>query len=226
MQVGSTMVTPQFLTVGAEVVYLRDLSPKAADMDDTYDKITVQTLSPFGFTADSYTWTNSGGESWDETGWVDDKAGDNRIADPDTAFAPGTSLWISGATGLSIQSAGVVNVKDVVSELRAGSTAVGNPFPVTLKLWDITPGIKEGSGKTLDDTYDKITVQTLSPFGFTVDSYTWTNSGGESWGETGWVDDKAGDNRLAPETLDFPAGAGLWISGDDGLIITIPAPQF
>ncbi len=207
------MLTPQFLAIGNEEIPLTSLITTGPN---AYNKISVQTLDSSGFTKKSYTWSNSGGETWDQIGWVDNST--NEIVGDEVTFKPGTSLWVSGANGLGLQFSGIVNKADVTIALEQGSKAIGNPFPVSVKIGDILPSADAG----IKATYNKISVQTLDSSGFTVKSYTWSNSGGETWDQIGWVDNDT--NEIVNKSVEFPAGQGLWVSGATGLYLTFPAP--
>ena len=179
--------------------------------DDTYNHVEIQTLDNAGYTVDSYVWTDEGGEDWDQTGWVD---GDNNIV-TDVTFAPGQGLWVFGSAATQgLQTAGLVGKSDVVVTLRAGASGIGNPFPVAINLSDILP---EG-----EDTYNHVEIQTLDNAGYTVDSYVWTDEGGEDWDQTGWVD---GDNNIVTDVT-FAPGQGLWVYGSStAQTLRFPAPE-
>ena len=179
--------------------------------EDTYNNISVQTLDAYGRTDKNYVWTDAGGESWDQIGWVDDE--NNLVTD--VAFAPGQALWVSASSAnQSLQTAGSVGQSDVVVQLRAGGSLAGNPFPVDITLGDLIP-----SG---DNTYNNISVQTLDAYGRTDKNYVWTDAGGESWDQIGWVDD---ENNLVTNEI-ISAGQGLWIAGSSTeQYITFPAPE-
>ena len=203
------MVTAQFLNIGPTTsMPITSFVPVG---DDTYNHVEIQTLDNAGYTVDSYVWTDEGGENWDQTGWVD---GDNNIV-TDVSFAPGQGLWVFGsASTQGLQAAGLVGKSDVVVSLRAGASGVGNPFPVSINISDILP---EG-----EDTYNHVEIQTLDNAGYTVDSYVWTDEGGENWDQTGWVD---GDNNIVTD-VSFAPGQGLWVYGSSSAQkLRFPAPE-
>ena len=203
LQTGFTMMTPQFLSTGSDAMPLQSLTPVG---DDTSDAVFVQTLDAGGYTVNSYTWND-----WatDEPCWVND----DYEPIEGVSFPSGTGLWVQGAaTGQGIRSAGKVGTSDVVIQLQTGFTAGGNPFPVDVKLQDITA---EG-----DDTSDSVFIQTLDAGGYTVDTYTWNDWAAD---EPCWVN----DDYEPIEGVSFAAGAGLWIQGaSNAQYIRIPAPEF
>ncbi len=179
--------------------------------EDTYNNISVQTLDAYGRTDKNYVWTDAGGESWDQIGWVDDE--NNLVTD--VTFAPGQALWVGASSAnQSLQTAGSVGQSDVVVQLCSGGILAGNPFPVAMTLGDLIP-----SGES---TYNNISVQILDAYGRTDKNYVWTDAGGESWDQIGWVDD---ENNLVTDVV-ISAGQGLWIGGSSAeQYITFPAPE-
>ncbi len=214
------MVTPQFLTVGEETISLNDIKPIG---DGAADKVEIQTLDAYGRTDKSYMWIDYAGEGWDESGWIDNNlglVGDYYELVTDVTFPAGAGLWIFGADQLTIQSAGQVNTSDVTVELRAGASAIGNPFPIAVALTDILP-VGDGAA-------DKVEIQTLDAYGRTDKSYMWIDYAGEGWDESGWIDNNlglVGDYYELVTDVTFPAGAGLWVFGAEGLSIRFPAPE-
>ena len=212
------MTGAQFLTVGKDTISLNDIKPVG---DGASDTVEIQTLDAYGYTAKSYMWIDYAGEGWDQAGWIDYNAevGDYYELVTDVTFPAGTGLWIFGADGLSIQSAGQVNTSDVAVELRSGATAIGNPYPMAVSLADILP-VGDGASDTVE-------IQTLDAYGYTAKSYMWIDYAGEGWDQAGWIDYNAevGDYYELVTDVTFPAGAGLWVFGSEGLSIRFPAPE-
>ena len=203
------MATAQFINVtGSSGMPITSFSPVG---DDTYNHVEIQTLDNAGYTVDSYVWTNEGGEDYDKTGWVDS---DNNIV-TNVTFSPGQGLWVFGSSASQgLQTAGKVGTLDIAVSLRSGATPTGNPFPVSVNIADILP---QG-----DDTYNHVEIQTLDNAGYTVDSYVWTNEGGEDYDQTGWVDS---DNNIVT-TVSFAPGQGLWVYGSSSSqSLLFPAPE-
>ena len=206
---GGTLATPQFVNVsGSEGMPITSLVPVG---DNTYNNVAIQTLDAYGYTVDSYSWTDAGGENWDQVGWVDDS---NTIV-TNITFAPGQALWVQGSSlSQGLQTAGKVGTSDVSVQLRQGGTLAGNPFPVNITIGDLVP--------TGDNTYNNVAVQTLDAYGYTVDSYSWTDAGGETWDQVGWVDDA---NTIVTDVV-ISAGQGLWIQGSStSQYLCFPAPN-
>ena len=190
------MTGAQFVNIGSDsATPLQSIIPTG---DDTSDNVTLQTLDAYGNSVDMYTWINWAGDNGDEEGWVDDSYA---IVDGVT-FPAGQGLWVSGSTAdQALQTAGAVGKNDVNVTLRAGYTAIVNPFPVSVDLQDILP--------TGDDTSDNVTLQTLDAYGNSVDMYTWINWAGDNGDEEGWVD----DSYTIVEGVSFTPGQGFWVSG-------------
>lgn len=172
----------------------------------------MQTLDAYGYTENNYRWTDAGGDSWDQIGWVDD---DNNIV-TEVVFNPGQALWVLGSSvSQFIQTAGKVGSSDVTVQLRYGGTLAGNPFPVNITIGDLLP--------TGDDTYNNVSIQILDAYGYTSKNYTWTDAGGDTWDQIGWVDN---DNNLVTDIV-IEAGQGLWIlASSNSQYLTFPALEF
>ena len=134
LKYGGSLATPQFLYIGADTATpITSIVPIG---DDTYNNIAIQTLDAYGYTENNYSWTDAGGEGWDEIGWVDD---DNNLV-TDVTFEPGQALWVLGSSSSQgLQTSGKVGTSDVEIQLRYGGTLAGNPFPVKITLGDLIP---------------------------------------------------------------------------------------
>ena len=141
----------------------------------------------------------------DTPAWIDDQGIATR------KFAPGEALWVQGAVGYTLQTAGEVGVKDVIVNLVNGNVAVGNPFPVAVNIQDIV-----ASG---DDVEGTVSLQTLTSAGKADEIFTW-----DTWmyveDTPAWIDD------VGISTRDFAPGEGLWVQGAVGYTLRIPAPEF
>ena len=71
-------------------ITLGDLIPTG---EDTYNNVSVQILDAYGYTQTNYSWTDAGGEGWDEIGWVDD---DNNLV-TNVEIEAGQGLWVLGS---------------------------------------------------------------------------------------------------------------------------------
>ena len=78
-----------------------------------------------------------------------------------------------------------------------------------------------------DGVSDTVVIQTLDAYGYTAQSYMWIDYAGEDWDQAGWIDSNAelGDYYELLTDVVFPAGAGLWVFGADGLSLRFPAPE-
>ena len=197
------MVTGQFLPVSSsETIELQSIS---ATGDEASDNVCIETLDAYGRMAESYSWNDWAYES---ACWVDDSY---EVVEG-VSFAPGTGLWVQGANAeQGIQTAGKVGTSDITVVLRAGFTAVGNPYPVSVNLQDII-----ASG---DDSSDNVCIETLDAYGRMVESYSWNDWAYET---PCWVD----DSYEKVEGVTFASGDGLWVQGSSNAqTIRFPAPE-
>ena len=196
------MVTGQFVPVSSESIELQSI---VATGDEASDNVCIETLDAYGRMAESYSWNDWAYES---ACWVDD--GYEKVEG--VTFAPGTGLWVQGAGSTQgIQTAGKVGSSDVTIDLRAGFTAVGNPYPVSVNLQDI---IALG-----DETSDNVCIETLDAYGRMVESYSWNDWAAE---EPCWVN----DSYEKVEGVTFAPGDGLWVQGSSsGQSLRFPAPE-
>ena len=127
------------------------------------------------------------------------------------------ALAVTALTGMSeITSANIVGYSG--NQLRLGATLVSPQFlgigttGGVMKLEDLVP-----VGDV--DTDGGFYIDILNYHGGTAESYQWID-----WGEgdtQGWCD---GDYAIV-EGVSFAPGQGLWIIGDDGQYLRIPAPE-
>ena len=182
--------------------------------------VYMQTLDPYGRTVDTYTWVDVPKDDTDPDsiayyGWYD---GENLIEG--VTVTPGSGYWVgSDSTAYAIQSAGAVIANGASIALGSkGCTMVANPLPVSVDLQDIAVGGYEGAF----DGY--VYMQTLDPYGRTVDTYTWVDvpkdeTDPDSVAYYGWYD---GEN-LIKDVLVKP-GQGLW-TGSDSTAYSIVYPD-
>jgi len=211
IQNGGTIVSPQFLNVGATGnLPLEALVPTG---DNLSDNVFIQQLDAFGRTVVEYGWVDWAGDSGDQEAWIDTDTFE--IAE-DVSFTPGQGLWVMGsATSQGIQSAGKVGTSDVSVTLCNGGITTGNPFPVTLDLQDIVP-----EGENLSDN---VFIQTLDAFGRTVIEYGWVDWAGDSGDQEAWIDT---DTFEIASDVSFTPGQGLWVMGSSTeQSIRFPAPE-
>ena len=204
-----TMVTPQFISVGASEAYTfkaKDLTPIAPDEDPT-DSIEIQILNDDG------TCNPENDLNWDGTKWV--YYGTSTDASEKVVDA-GTGLWILSNIETSyFQSSGEVGKKAVTAPLAEyAGAAAGNPFPAEFTFATVTPMMDPDVG---DDLADNIEVQILNDDG-TCDPENDLNWDGAKWVYYGTSND-------ASEKV-LKKGIGLWVltnCGGASLFIPVPA---
>ena len=180
------------------------------DEGGTSGSFRIQFLTSSGTMEAQYFWYDDD----EKTGWFDK---DGNAAD-DVVLAAAKGLWVRGA-GLSMTSAGAVNEDDiVVPTASSGFKAIGNTFPVDVKLsqlaitgYDPYDPVEDEGG-----TSGSFRVQFLTSSGTMQAQYFWYDDDEK----TGWFD-KDGN---AAGNVTIAAGTGVWVRGG-GLSVRIPAPE-
>ena len=197
---GNKLICAQFLPVGEAGGY--DIQKIVATGADVESAVSLQTLTTAGKANEIFTW-----DTWmfveDEPAWIDD------VGIATRKFAPGEALWVSGQLGYTLQTAGQVGTNDVIVALVNGNVAIGNPFPVNVNIQDIVA--------TGADVESAVSLQTLTSAGKADEIFTW-----DTWmfveDEPAWIDD------VGVATRNFAPGEGIWVSGQNGYTLRIPAP--
>lgn len=194
---GFTGTGTQFFPISGEGISLSDITVKSEDLSN----ISIQLLSPGGVDIENITWDEW---SYDEPCWVD------KDGNPSTLVVkPGDGLWIQGADGDAIQTAGEVGQEDIIATWdAAGFKLVANSFPVPVSINDLVFVTEDRSN---------ISIQVLSSGGVDIENITWDEW---SFDEPCWVDK---DGNVA--TLTVQPGQALWIQGAVGDSLRIPAPE-
>ena len=208
---GNKALAAQFLPITGEGFSIQDISFTA---DDIYG-VSLQTLTVGGKANEFFTWND-----WTEypensgkfPGFWDDGSG----VPATKTFAPGEGIWVQGAIGDKMTTAGEVGKSDIIVPLATGNVLVGNGFPVSLSVQDIVV--------TANDIYG-VAIQTLTAGGKADEFFTWNDwtEYPENSGEfPGFWDDGSG----VPSTKVFAPGVALWVQGTTGDSLRIPAPTF
>ena len=198
---GFKLIGAQFIGMSGEGYNIQDIVVEGADVENA---VMLQTLTPAGKSKEMFSW-----DTWlyvdpGDAKWIDDKGVSTR------KFQPGEALWVSGQSSYTFQTAGEVATSDVVVELVNGFVAINNPFPLEVNIQDIVA--------TGADVENAVMLQTLTPAGKSKEMFSW-----DTWmyvdpGDAKWIDDQG----IA--TRDFAPGEGLWVSGQAGYTLRIPAP--
>ena len=137
---GSVLTTPQFISTSGSGVKLKDIVPVAEGYEIGDMMIDIQYVDNAGYTDVNrwYCYDGMGGWYYNDGDKIFEDASEE-VINPGDGFAVGNT--IGSAAVVRLQSAGQVNTSDVLVKLddAGGSIATGNPFPVSLKLGDITP---------------------------------------------------------------------------------------
>lgn len=226
---GNVMVAGSFKAVAGSNNQFKLADIKGAGYsaeDGAWGELALQVLTPAGSVAIDeatglkkvYTWHDNEDEG---TGWFDF---DGETQWPGTTtFDAGQSFWVQGE-GISITDAGAVNTNAVaVGTPASGNVALGNPYPKTITLADISvSGYNDEDG-----AWGELALQVLTPAGsVAVDEktglkkiYTWHDNEDEG---TGWFDFD-GETKW-PDTTSFDVGQGFWVQGE-GFTVEFTYPK-
>ena len=203
------MLAPCFINVGgANAIDLTAITVKGYD-EASADEVDIQVLTSAGKKAVAYYWFDVPGEL--EAGWYN---ADTELIEAGTVtFAAGDGLWIGGQDGYSVVFPGQVKFSATAVALRSGFVAAGNMYPTAIDLADVTvSGYDEASA-------DEVDIQILTSAGKKSVAYYWFDVPGEL--DAGWYN--ADTELIQPDTVKFEAGAGMWVSGQDGYFLNFPA---
>ena len=173
-----------------------------ADIENT---VSFETLTKAGKTNESFRWDTWEFTTEDDPKWVDADG----IATK--KFKPGEAIWVQGDVGYKFQTAGQVSQEDLIVALTNGNVAVGNSFPVEVDIQDIVA--------TGEDVENTVSFETLTKAGKTNESFRWDTWEFTTEDDPKWVD----SDGIA--TKKFKPGEAIWVQGDIGYTIRIPAPD-
>jgi hypothetical protein len=73
------------------------------------------------------------------------------------------------------------------------------------------------------DVYGNVNINRLNANGYVIETYSWTESGGDGWDTADvWVDDA---NTIITDVT-FASGEGFWVNGtSESQYLNIPAPE-
>ena len=237
----NTMMAPTFLNVGSTTgCTLADLSVTGYEKPVLIDEeegeyeggcaggdFILQFLNNNGTVAARYYWIDDGETT---PGWYSSALGaaiDGGASS--VAIKAGVASWVIGS-GMTLQSAGAVNTKDVALPMNATrNTAAGNCMPIDLTLAKLTvdgyeepvlvdeeEGEYEGGCAGGD-----FIIQFLNNNGTVAARYYWIDDGETT---PGWYSSALGAAIDGGATsIAIPAGKGAWIIGT-GKTLNIPAP--
>ena len=229
------MIAPTFLGISfSNKCTLADLTVDGYDKpvkDDrgrwskgTAGAFDIQFLNSRGVTEADYTWWDNGKKAM---GWYDGQGSEIPGGASSVEIKAGQAVWCACGT-LKLIPSGQVGIKDVIYLTNeGGATPLGNPFPVDLKLSDLTVDgydlpEKDDRGRWSKGTAGAFDLQILNSRGETEVDYTWWDNGKKA---KGWYDGQGNAIPGGAESVEIPAGKGLWCAGDGKLKIRFPAPE-
>ena len=241
---GNKVIAPMFISVSSAdgTFKLSDLKGDPSTYDgETYGDLMLTVLGPGG-TAEKFTDADGVPElvgqvkkfAWydtedQEAGWYD-LNGDVAWPGDKITFKASQGFWTVGY-GVRLTSAGQVSLNEVsVKTLSGGNVAIGNPFPVAIKLSNMF-----GDPESYDEeTYGDLMLTILGPGGtaekFTdadgvpalvgqVKKFAWYDTEDQ---EAGWYD-LNGDVAWPADKIQFPIGQGFWTVGY-GVVLKMQSP--
>ena len=207
LRTGMKAAGAAFVPVSGAGFDLQSLKVSGYNAADGYadGEIYLQTLTPGGATIKSFTWIDLAADPDDPDsvpyyGWYDDDTGELG----ELTIAPGDGLAAFGPNAtFGLQSAGQVPTSDVAVTLRTGMKFIANPTPATVSLNSGDKSDWAGmyvAGYNAEDGYadGEIYLQTLTPGGATIKSFTWIDLAADpddpdSVPYYGWYDDDTGE---------------------------------
>ena len=171
----------------------------------------AQKINADGTWGDQYYYFTMEGSFWLEDGWYKDDAG-TAVTDDDV-LKVGEALIFTAAADVSIQCAGQVLKGATSLTVPAGSSIIGNPLPVSVKINEITVAGAVGAGGDY--------AQKINANGTWGDQYYYFTMEGSYWLEDGWYKDDAGTAVLDTDIL--APGESMIFTSAGGMSLTIPA---
>lgn len=215
LSAGQQAVGGSFVAIGTNGCWLSELS--VAGVDKSNAAITIQVLGSTGNTTATYNFYKGSTGIHKTDGWYIG-AGATRITKAnDVYFASGTGLWVKGVNGANMTCSGEVPTNALSVKLAAGQQLLANPFPAGTKLTKINI-----SG--VDKSNAGITIQILGSTGNTTATYNYYKGSTGIHKTDGWYIG-AGATRITEDNdVPFEAGAGLWVKGMAGAVMTFDKP--
>jgi len=150
-------------------------------------------------------------EAFVTTGWYKDMLGDEAVTDEDV-LTVGQAFIFTSDSDITFTYAGQV-IPQPTYNVPAGSSIVGNPSPVQVKVSEITVEGATGAGGEMG--------QLINMDGTWGNSYFYLTEE-EAFVTTGWYKDMLGDEAVTDEDVLDPADAMIFTSDSD-LTFTFPA---
>ena len=171
----------------------------------------AQKINADGTWGDTYYYYTMAGSYWLEDGWYKDGAG-TPVTDADV-LKVGEALIFSASSDITLTCNGEVINGTPSINVPAGSSIVGNPLPLTVKVSAIKVDGAVGAG---GDAAQKINAD-----GTWGDTYYYYTMAGSYWLEDGWYKDGAGTVVTDADVLE--PGEGLIFSSSSGMTLTFPS---
>lgn len=209
MPQGSSMRTATFKALSGNYK-ISDIQVKGALGGGTDG---AQKINADGTWGDLYYYLTMDGTGYVEDGWYKDDFGGEPVSDEDV-LSVGEALIITAASDFTITCAGQVIAGVPTVSVPQGSSIIGNPTPVEVKLSAITVTGALGGGT---DGAQKINAD-----GTWGDLYYYLTMDGTGYVEDGWYkDDFGGEAVTDADTL--AAGESMIFSAASDFTLNFPA---
>ena len=165
----------------------------------------AQKINADGTWGNMYYYYTLEGSFWLEDGWYKDDAG-TAVTDDDV-LKVGEALIFTAAGDITLTCNGEVLKGETTVSVPAGSSIIGNPLPISVKLSDVVVTGAVGGGSDY--------AQKINANGTWGEMYYYYTLEGSFWLEDGWYKDDAGtavtdDDLLEPgESMIFTSDAGM-----------------
>ncbi len=202
------MISPSFLNVSLNAnqkFKLSDLKVSGYTAEEgSWGSFKLSVLDNAGRETAEYFWWDYDG--YYTPGWYDIN-GETKYDDSTIEFEAGQAFWTQGA-GLNVVGSGLVNTETVICKTAGGTSrvAIGNPFPVELKLSNIYV-----TGYTAEEgSWGSFKLAVLDTAGRESAEYFWWDY--EGYYLAGWYDIN-GETQYDAEKIPVPVGQGFWVQG-------------
>lgn len=159
-----------------------------------------------------YFYLTMDGTGYLEDGWYKDEFGDVAVTDEDT-LTFGEAFIVTASADLDMTYAGQVVAGQPAVSVPQGSSIVGNPTPVEVKLSEISVAGALGFGT--DYAYK------INADGSWGQGYFYLTMDGTGYLEDGWYKDEFGDNPVDATDVLAPGESMIFTASSD-LTLTFP----
>ena len=173
----------------------------------------AQKINTDGSWGDMYYYLTMEGTGYVEDGWYKDDYGGEAVTDADV-LTVGESIIITAASDFTLTYSGSVISGTPLVNVPQGSSIIGNPTPVSVKLSDITVLGAIGGGTDM--------AQKINSDGSWGDMYYYLTMEGTGYVEDGWYKDDYGGEMVSDTDILEAGDAMIFTAASD---FTLSFPQ-